>query len=114
MPATTVLIAVAAAVVLGAVVAVLLARRDGSGSSAPDLPQAPGGAGERTSKVRVLPSAENAREARTQALTAEMESLQREAQYAEKRGLDRRAQRLRAMIEDRRRQLESRGDTGRR
>lgn len=109
MPATPVLIAIAAGIVLVAIVAAFITRRRRSPSSGPDLPSAPGGSGERTSKVRVLPSAENAREARVEALTAEMESLQREADYAQKRGLDRRAERLRAMIEDRRRQLESRG-----
>lgn len=109
MSATPILIAIAAGVVLVAVVATLVARRRrDTDTSGPDLPPAPGGSGERTSKVRVLPSAENAREARTEALHAEMESLSREAQYAEQRGLDRRAERLRAMIEDRRRQLESR------
>lgn len=112
MPATPVLIAIALGIVLVAVVATLVARRRRTRSSGPDLPQAPGGSGEQPSKVRVLPSVENAREARVEALNAEMESLRREAQYAEKRGLDRRAERLRAMIEDRRRQLESRSSGG--
>lgn len=110
MPSTPVLIAIAAGVVLVVLAAVLLSRRGRTHGSGPDLPPAPGGGGERTSKVRVLPSAENARQARTKALTEEMESLRREAEYAEQRGLDRRAERLRAMIDDRRRQLGSSPD----
>lgn len=106
MPSPIVLIAVVAALLIVAFAVWTLRRRGGERSTAPDLPPPPGGNG-RTSKVRVLGTDQNAREARDEALREEIASLGREAEFAENRGLDRRAERLREMIEDRRRQLSS-------
>lgn len=106
MPSPIVLIAVVTALLIAAFTVWALRRRGGERSTGPDLPAPPGGNG-RTSKVRVLGSDQNAREARDEALREEIASLRREAEFAENRGLDRRAERLRQMIEDRRRQLSS-------
>lgn len=107
MPSPIALIVVVAALMIVTVLVRTLRRRQRERSTGPDLPSPPGGSG-RTSKVRVLSSDQNAREARDEALREEIASLQREAEFAQNRGLDRRAERLRDMIEDRRRQLRSR------
>lgn len=57
-------------------------------------------------QVRLLEGDDTARQARVEALQGELRSLRREVAYAEQRGLDRRAERLRSLIDEREDQLQ--------
>lgn len=97
-------VVVAVVVVVGAVVAWRRrARRAVPSEVMPGSSREQGGF-----QVRLLEDDAAARSARLKALRGEVEGLRREASYAEQRGLDRRAERLQALIAEREQELRRR------
>lgn len=90
-------------VVLGVIVAVRRRGRTDEETSAVFPPSSGTDSG---AQVRLLEGSDTARQARVEALEGELRSLRREVAYAEQRGLDRRAERLRSLIDEREEQLQ--------
>lgn len=83
----------------------LFVRRRRDREEPPSSVFPPSSGAEGGAQVRLLEGASSARQARIDALRGEVKSLRREADYAAQRGLDRRAERLRELIDEREQQL---------
>lgn len=92
----------AAILVLVVVVVYVRRRRDGASETSSVFPPSRSEGG---FQVRLLEDREVAHDARITALRGEVQALRREATYAAQRGLDRRAERLEALIVEREQEL---------
>lgn len=95
--------AILAVVLVGVAVVLVLRRRGGDREPSAVFPPSSADSG---AQVRLLEGDDTARQARVEALQGELRSLRREVAYAEQRGLDRRAERLRSLIAEREEQLD--------
>lgn len=92
------------AVIALLVVVGLLRRRRGPRSEASSV-FPPASTEDRGFQVRLLEDRAVAQDARVAALRGEVQALRREASYAQQRGLDRRAERLQALVTEREEEL---------